>query len=58
MYGCLIQLIHSGHFVKMRDLLYDNSTLRGRYEGLHESTGLQLLPVSSHPRVWEVTTLS
>ena len=56
--GRLVQLIRSGRFIEMRDLLYDNSTLRGHYEGLHGSTGLQLLPVSSRPRVREVTTLS
>ena len=56
--GCLVQLICLGCFVEMKNLLYENSTLRGHYEGLHGSTGFQLLPESSRPRVHEVTALS
>ena len=52
----LVQQIQVGRFVKMWDLLWDNSAVRRHYEDMHGAMGVQVLPVSSRPRVHEVTT--
>ena len=54
----LVQLIQSGRYIEMRDLLWDNITARRHYEEMHSDSGFQLIPVSSRPRVREVTSLS
>ncbi len=53
----LVQQIQSGRFVEMRDLLRDNAGVRSHFEELQGGLGVHLLPVSSRPRVREVTTL-
>ena len=54
----LVQLIQSGYFVKIRDLLTDNVQVRYRFEELHSAIGMQLLLVTLRLRVQEVTTLN
>lgn len=54
----MVQQIHLGCFIEMRDLLYDNIAVRHHFEDLHGVMGVQLLPVTSKSRVREVTNLS
>ena len=54
----LVQQIRAGRFVEMQDLLPDNIQVRSRLEELNSLIGVQLLPVSSRPRVRDVPTLS
>ena len=42
----------------MRDLLWDNAAMRAHYEELQGGMGVQLLPVSTRPRVREISSLS
>lgn len=53
----IVSLIRSGRFVEMRDLLGDNATVRSHFEVMHGALGVQLVPVSSRPRVREVPSL-
>ena len=53
----IVSLIRSGRFVEMRDLLGDNARVRSHFEVMHGSLGVQLVPVSSRPRVREVPSL-
>lgn len=53
----MVQQIRLGRFIEMRDLLWDNAELRRHYEEMHGAMGFHVLPVSSRPRVREVTTL-
>ena len=48
---------HAGHFVEMRDLLYDNIAVRHHFEDLHRTMGKQLILVLARPRVREDTSL-
>ena len=41
----------------MRDLLWDNVTVRRHYEDVHGATGHQVIPVSARPRVREVSSI-
>ena len=41
----------------MKDLLWDNIAVRSHFEELQGGMGVHLLPVSSRPRIREVTTL-
>ena len=53
----MVQQIRSCRFVEMRDLLWDNAELRRHYEEMHGAMGFHVLPVTSRPRIREVTTL-
>ena len=53
----IVHQIRSGRFVEMRDLLDDNITVKRHFEELHRSMGMQLLQVTSKPKVREVSTL-
>ena len=46
----LVQRIHTGEFIDMRDLLQ-------HFEGIHGALGFQVLPMTSCPKVRDVTTL-
>ena len=46
----LVQLIQSGSYVEMRDLLTDNVQVRHHFKELRSAIGVQLLPVTSRPR--------
>ena len=46
-----IQQIRAGRLVEMRDLMPDNILVRSHFEELNSLIGVQLLPVSSRPRV-------
>lgn len=52
-----VQLIRSNRYVEMRDLLGDNAAVRRHFEEAQGALGFQVLPVSSRPRVREVTSL-
>ena len=54
----LAQLIRSDRYVEMRDLLWDNVAMRQQYEEFHGVSGLQVIPVTSRPRVREVTSIA
>ena len=41
----------------MRDLLGDNVAVRRYFEDMHGVLGFQMLPMSSRPRVREITSL-
>ena len=53
----LVQQIHAGRYVNMRDILGDNVMVRRHFEEVHRALGFQVLPVTSRPRVQEVTSL-
>ena len=53
----IVQQVRSGQFVDMRDLLGDNAAVRQHFEGVHGALGFHVLPMSSRPRVREVTSL-
>ena len=53
----VVNLIRCGRFIEMRDLLRDNVAVRGHFEEIHGTMGVQLLPISSRPRVREVNSL-
>ena len=53
----LVTRIQEGQFVEMRDLLGDNIALTGHFEALNSYLPAQALPVSSRPRLQEVTSL-
>lgn len=53
----LIWQIRKDHVVEMWDMLGDNAAIRHHFEVLHGALGPQLLPVSSRPRIREVTSL-
>ena len=53
----LVSRITSGQFVEMRDLLGDNITLTQRIEEVHNNFPSYILPVSSRPRLREVSSL-
>ena len=53
----IVRQIQSGQYVEMQDLLDDNMAVRRHFEDLHGAMGMQLLPITSRPRVREVSTL-
>ena len=53
----LVQRIQSGQFVDMRDLLGDNIALTQHFEAAHSSLPNTILPLSSRPRLREVSSL-
>ena len=53
----IVELVRSGRYVEMRDFLDNNVAVRRHFEEAHGVMGIQLLPVSSRPRIREVTTL-
>lgn len=53
----LVARILSGQFIEMRNLLGDNISLAQRLEEIHTSFPVFVLPVSSRPRLREVSTL-
>lgn len=53
-----VQLIRSNRFIEMRELLDDNTAVRHHFEEVNGVLGYQVLPMSSRPRVREVTSLS
>ena len=53
----IVHQIQAGQFVEMRDLLGDNVAVKQHFEELHGSVGLHILPMTSRPRVREVTSL-
>ena len=53
----IVSQILSGQYVEMWDLLDDNMAVRHHFEDLLGAMGIQLLPITSRPKVREVTTL-
>ena len=54
----VVQQIRAGRYIDMRDLLWDNSLLRGHYESLQGGLGIHFLATSSRPRVRDISSLS
>lgn len=53
----VVQQVQAGRYVDMRDLLADNVAVRRHFDDMHASLGLSAIPVSSRPRVREVSSL-
>ncbi len=53
----IVQQIRAARYIDMRDLLNDNVAVRRHFEDVHGSLGVQVMQVSSRPRVREVTSL-
>lgn len=53
----MVQQIRAGRYIDMRDLLWDNSSVRCHYEGLQGGLGINFLPGSSRPRIREIPSL-
>ena len=53
----VVSLICCKRYIVMCDLLSDNAAVREHFEEIHGTVGVQLLPVSSKPRVREVNSL-